>query len=94
VVDNGGSALSRFSPPSPVFTPIFAWNLSGGEQDEGLYDVSPDGSKLLSVLVDKNGEHPVLSIVDLVALKELTRIPLLDFPESMTMVDVNWCNVG
>ena len=93
VVDNGGSALSRFSPPSPVFTPIFAWNLSGGEQDEGLYDVSPDGSKLLSVLVDKNGEHPVLSIVDLVALKELTRIPLQDFPDTLSLVDVNWCNV-
>ena len=94
VVDNGGSALARFSPPSPAFAPIFAWNLTGGEQDEGLYDVSPDGSKLLSVLVDRNGEHPVLSIVDLVALKELRRVPLQGFPDTMSLVDVNWCNVG
>ena len=94
VVDNGSSVLARFSPPSPAFAPLFAWNLTGGEQDEGLYDVSPDGSKLLSVLVDKNGEHPVLSIVDLVGLKEVRRVPLQGFPDSMSLVDVNWCNVG
>jgi hypothetical protein len=94
VVDDGGSALARFSPhTSPVFTTIFTWNLTAGEQDEGLYDVSPDGSKLLSVLVDKNGENPVLSIVDLALLKELQRVPLKDFDNSMTLVDVNWCNV-
>ena len=95
VIDNGvaHSVLARFSPPSPDFKPIFAWNITSDEQDYGLYDVSPDGSKLLSVLVDKNGEGPVLSIVDLVLLKEVKRIAIKGFQSSDTLVDVNWCNV-
>jgi hypothetical protein len=95
VLDNGDahSTLARFSPPSPEFIPIFSWNLTSNEQDYGLYDVSPDESKLLSVIVDKNGEGPILVIVDLVTLKEIQRIPIKDFQNSDTLVDVNWCNV-
>jgi len=92
--NNDRSVLARVSPPSPTFEPIFAWNLTAGEQVYGLYDVSPDGSKLLSVLVDKNGEEPVLSIVDLTLLKEVKRIAIEGFQTSDTLVDVNWCNVG
>ena len=95
VLDNGDgkSILARFSPPSPTFKPIFSWNLTNGEQDEGLYDVSPDGSKLLSVLVDSSGLNPVLSIVDLTLLKEVGRIPIKGFNNGDSLVDVNWCNV-
>ena len=88
------SALARVSPPSPEFKPIFAWNFTSDEEDYGLYDVSPDGSKLLSVIVDKNGEGPVLSIVDLVQLKEIKRIAIKGFQDSEMLVDVNWCNVA
>jgi hypothetical protein len=86
--------LARVSPPSPDFKPIFAWNFTSDEEDYGLYDVSPDGSKLLSVIVDKNGEGPVLSIVDLVQLKEIKRIAIKGFQDSEMLVDVNWCNVA
>jgi hypothetical protein len=96
VLDNGDgkSVLARFSPPSPTFKPIFSLNLTNGEQDEGLYDVSPDGSKLLSVLVDSSGLNPVLSIVDLTLLKEVGRIPIKGFNNGDSLVDVNWCNVA
>lgn len=97
VVGNHGDLsvmyIARVSPAAPFFTPIFTWSLAGGEQDFGLYDVSPDGTKLLAVLVDKNGENPVLSVVDLVLLKELKRIPIKGFGAADTVCDVNWCNV-
>jgi hypothetical protein len=56
--------------------------------------VSPDGSKLLSVLVDSSGLNPVLSIVDLTLLKEVGRIPIKGFNNGDSLVDVNWCNVA
>ena len=97
VVGNHGDPsvmyIARVSPVAPIFTPIFTWSLTGGEEDFGLYDVSPDGTKLLAVLTDKNGENPVLSVVDLVLLKELRRIPIKGFGSADTVCDVNWCNV-
>jgi hypothetical protein len=95
VLDNGSGQplLARFSPPSPDFKTLFTWNLTAGEQSWGLYDVSPDGSKFLSVLVDKDGESPVLSIVDLALLKEVKRTAIQGFHSSDTLCDVNWCNV-
>jgi hypothetical protein len=89
----GAPTLARFSPPSPVFTPIFSWNVAGGLEDFGLYDVTPDGSKLLSVLTNADGEAPRLVVLDLVALKELARIPLSGFSAAETVCDVSWCNV-
>lgn len=89
----GAPTLARFSPPSPVFTPIFSWNVAGGLEDFGLYDVTPDGSKLLSVLTNADGEAPRLVVLDLVALKELVRIPLSGFSAAETVCDVSWCNV-
>jgi len=92
--DNQQPILARFShTATPPFTTIFKWNLTGGEQSEGLYDVSPDGTKLLSVLVDKNGGNPVMSILDLTQLKEIKRITLQGFSSSEGLCDVNWCNV-
>lgn len=92
--EGSSSTLARVSPPSPDFARIFTWNFTANEQDWGTYDVSADGSKLLSVVVDKNGENPVLSIVDLVLLKEITRIRIQGFVSSDTVLDVNWCNVN
>jgi hypothetical protein len=90
----GAPTLARFAPPpAPAFQPIFAWNTSGGLQDWGLYDVTPDGSKLLSVLVDAKGESPRLVVLDLVNLKELARVPLMGFGAQDTVCDVAWCNV-
>ena len=91
----GAPTLSRFAPPpAPAFTPIFAWNTSGGLQDWGVFDVTPDGSKLLSVLVDAQGESPRLVVLDLVNLKELARVPLTGFSSQDTLCDVAWCNVN
>ena len=91
----GAPTLSRFAPPpAPAFTPIFAWNTSGGLQDWGVFDVTPDGSKLLSVLVDAQGESPRLVVLDLVNLKELARVPLKGFSSQDTLCDVAWCNVN
>jgi hypothetical protein len=89
----GAPSLARFSPPSPVFTRVFSWNVTGGLQDFGLYDVSPDGSKMLSVLVNEKGLSPVLVVLDLVHLTELARIPLKGFSGSEAVCDISWCNV-
>jgi hypothetical protein len=91
--DSGAPTLARFNPPSPVFTPVFSWNVTGGLEDWGVYDVTPDGTKLLSVLVDKNGEHPRLAVLDLVNLQELARVPLQGFTTADTVCDISWCNV-
>jgi hypothetical protein len=88
------SILAKFSPPSSDFTTIFKWNNTMSDQDYGLYDVSPDGSKLLSVVVDEKGDNPRLVIVDLVHLQEIKRIALKDFASFESLVDINWCNVG
>jgi hypothetical protein len=90
---HGAPTLARFSPPSPTFTPIFSWNTSGGLQDWGLYDVTPDGTKLLSVLVDAKGLAPRLVVLDLVNLKELSRVSLQGFSSADTVCDIAWCNV-
>ena len=90
----GVPTLARFAPPpAPTFQPIFTWNTSGGLQDWGLYDVTPDGSKLLSVLVDAQGLSPRLVVLDLVNLKELARVPLKAFGADDTVCDIAWCNV-
>jgi hypothetical protein len=89
---NGAPTLARFSPPSPVFKPIFSWNATGGLEDFGVYDVSPDGTKLLSVLTDKNGERPRVVVLDLVHLKELARVPL-QVTNSVTICDISFCNI-
>ena len=89
----GAPTLARFSPPSPNFSPIFSWNVTGGLEDFGLYDVSPDGSKLLSVLTNGQGEAPRLVVLDMVNLRELARIPLKGFSSSETVCDISWCNV-
>lgn len=89
----GAPTLASFSPPSPVFTPVFSWNVTGGLQDFGLFDVSPDGSKLLSVLVNDKGLTPILVVLDLVRLTELARIPLKGFSAAETVCDISWCNV-
>lgn len=91
-VDNADQpSLVRFSPPSATFETIFTW--PGSPDDWGLYDVSPDGSMLLSVLVDKNGENPSVSVVDLKILKEISRIKLQGFSSAETVCDVNFCNL-
>lgn len=88
----GVPSLVRFTPPSANFTTLFTW--PGTDQDWGTYDVSKDGSQLLSVLVDKKGVNPALSIVSLVGqIKEVNRIPLQGFSESDTVCDVNFCSV-
>jgi hypothetical protein len=87
--------LARFSPPSPTFTPIFSWNLTANEEDWGLYDVSKDGTKLLSVIIDSKSGTPSLVIVDLVNLKEIQRIPIHGWNQNInTMCDVNFCNIN
>ena len=91
--ENGAPTLSRFSPLAPFFTPVFSWNVSGGLADFGVFDVSPDGTKLLSVLVNEKGLAPILVVLDLVRLKELARIPLRGFSASETVCDISWCNV-
>jgi hypothetical protein len=90
---NGQPRLARFSPPSSDFKTMFTWNLTAGEQSFGLYDVSPDGTQFASVLVDKNGQNPELSIVDLMQLKELKRVRIVGFLASEMLVDINFCNV-
>jgi hypothetical protein len=45
------------------------------------------------VLVDKNGQNPELSIVDLMQLKELKRVRIVGFLASEMLVDINFCNV-
>lgn len=87
----GQPSLARFSPPSTTFETIFSW--AGAPEDWGLYDVSPDGSMLLSVLVDKNGENPFVSVVDLKTLKEASRVKLQGFSSADTVCDVNFCNL-
>ena len=87
----GAPTLARFSPPSPTFAPIFSWDTAGGLQDWGLYDVTPDGTKLLSVLVDSKGLNPRLVVLDLVNLKELSRVSLQGFNSADTVCDIAWC---
>lgn len=92
--DQGAPSLASFSPPSAAFEVLFTWNTSGGLQDEGVFDVSPDGASLLSVLVDSKGENPRLVVLDLLTLKEVSRTPLQGFTNALTVCDVNFCNVA
>ena len=89
--DVGAPRLARFSPPSANFSTIFEWSADGLE-DWGVYDVSPNGTLLLAVLVDKNGENPAISLVDLELLKEVRRTPLKGFSSADTLCDINFCN--
>ncbi len=88
----GVPSLVRVSPPSPNFTTLFTW--PGSDSDWGTYDVSKDGSQLLAVLVDKDGNNPAVSVVSLLAgqVKEVSRTPLKDFPASKSVCDINFCS--
>ena len=53
--------------------------------------MTPDGTKLLSVLVDSKGLNPRLVVLDLVNLKELSRVSLQGFNSADTVCDIAWC---
>jgi hypothetical protein len=88
----GIPTLVRVSPPSANFTTLFTW--PGTDEDWGTYDVSKDGSHLVSVLVTKGGA-PSVSVVSLLGqIKEVSRIALKGFnPNGETVCDINFCNV-